>query len=85
MILPGGYGTFDVLGELIGGTINKLYDKPIAILNYGGFYDTLIKFLDEMQAKDFSKVPLSEFVFISINLDEILDYFKVLSNKRIGR
>ena len=84
IILPGGYGTFEEIGEIIGGKVNKLYDKPIAILNYDGFYDTLIKFLDEMQTKDFSKVPLSEFVFTSDNLDEISDYFKQYQTKELA-
>ncbi len=84
IILPGGYGTFEEIGEIIGGKVNKLYDKPIAILNYDGFYDTLIKFLGEMQQKNFSKVPLSEFVFVSDNLDEILDYFKNYQTKELA-
>ena len=84
IILPGGYGTFEEIGEIIGGKVNKLYDKPIAIFNYNGFYDTLIKFLDEMQAKDFSKVPLNEFVVVSNNLDEILDYFKNYQTKELA-
>ena len=84
IILPGGYGTFEEIGEIIGGKVNKLYDKPIAIFNYNGFYDTLIKFLDEMQAKDFSKVPLSEFVLVSDNLDDILDYFKNYQTKELA-
>lgn len=74
IILPGGYGTFEELGEIIGGKVNKLYDKPIALFNYGGFYNTLLAFLDEMQKKNFSKVPLNDFVFASEDLDEILNY-----------
>lgn len=84
IILPGGYGTFEEIGEIIGGKVNKLYDKPIAIFNYGGFYDTLIKFLDEMQQKDFSKVPLTEFVFISSDLNDILDHFKNYQVKELA-
>lgn len=84
IILPGGYGTFEEIGEIIGGKVNKLYDKPIAILNYNGFYDTLIKFLDEMQQKDFSKIPVSEFVFISNDLDKILDYINNYKLKKLA-
>lgn len=84
IILPGGYGTFEEIGEIIGGKVNKLYDKPIAILNFGGFYDTLIEFLGEMQAKNFSKVPLSEFVFVGDDLNEILDYIKQYQTKELA-
>jgi len=84
IILPGGYGTFEEIGEIIGGKVNKLYDKPIAIFNYDGFYDTLIKFLDEMQQKNFSKVPLSDFVFIGSDLNDILNYFKNYQTKELA-
>jgi len=84
IILPGGYGTFEEIGQIIGGKVNKLYDKPIAIFNYDGFYDTLIKFLDEMQQKDFSKVPLSDFVFIGSDLNDILNYFKNYQTKELA-
>ncbi len=84
IILPGGYGTFEEIGEIIGGKVNKLYDKPIAIFNYNGFYDTLIKFLDEMQQKEFSKVPLSDFVYVSDNLDDILNYFHNYQAKELA-
>ena len=84
IILPGGYGTFEEIGSIIGGKVNKLYDKPIAIYNYGGFYDTMIAFLDEMQQKDFSKIPISEFVFVSDNLDDILTHFETYQAKELA-
>ncbi len=76
IILPGGYGTFEEIGSIIGGKVNKLYDMPIAIYNFNGFYSTIIKFLDEMHQKSFSKVPISEFVYISDNLGDIMSYFE---------
>ncbi len=84
IILPGGYGTFEEIGSIIGGKVNKLYDKPIAIYNYNGFYDTLLGFLDEMQKKDFSKVPISEFVFVSDNLDQILQHFETYQTRELA-
>lgn len=76
IILPGGYGTFEEIGSIVGGKVNKLFDKPIAIHNYNGFYDTLLKFLDEMCRKQFSKIPIEKFVLVSNDLDEILEYFR---------
>ena len=83
IMLPGGYGTFEEIGEIIGGKVNKLYDKPIALFNYGGFYDTLLDFLDEMQQKEFSKVPLSDFVFVSDDLYEVLTYINNYQKKEL--
>lgn len=84
IILPGGYGTFEEIGSIIGGKVNKLYDKPIAIYNYNGFYDTLLQFLDEMQQKDFSKVPIRDFVYVSNDLDAIFAYLESYQSKEIA-
>lgn len=84
IILPGGYGTFEEIGSIIGGKVNKLYDKPIAIFNYGGFYDTMIAFLDEMQSKNFSKVPITDFVFISDKLEEIIYHFELYKPRELA-
>jgi len=84
IILPGGYGTFEEIGSIIGGKVNKLYDKPIALYNFNGFYDTLINFLNEMQQNDFSKIPITEFVFISDNLDDILNHFTTYQVKELA-
>ena len=84
IILPGGYGTFEEIGSIIGGKVNKLYDKPIAIFNYDGFYNTLIAFLHEMQEKDFSKIPITDFVFVSDNLDDIINHFETYKQKNLA-
>lgn len=81
IILPGGYGTLEEIGDIVGGKANKIYDKPIAILNHEGFYDTLLEFLNEIKAKKFSKIPLDDFVFVGDNLDDILTHFKQYQTK----
>lgn len=74
MILPGGYGTLEEIGTILGGKANKLFDKPIAFYNFNGFYDTFLRFLDEMQGKLFSKIPYDELCFISEDISKIIDY-----------
>src|SRR3989338_7640709 len=74
--LPGGYGTIEELVDYAGGKINKLYDKPIAILNHKGFYNALISFFDELFAKQFSKVRFTDVVFVSEDLESILEHFR---------
>lgn len=83
LILPGGYGTIEEIGTIIGGRVNKLLDKPIAIYNYKGFYDTLLIFLDEIQSKAFSKISKDKIMLVSDDLDKILSYFQDYQTKEI--
>ena len=41
VILPGGYGTFEELFEVLAWQTLKLHDKPVVLLNVEGFYDKL--------------------------------------------
>jgi uncharacterized protein (TIGR00730 family) len=84
LILPGGYGTLEELVDFTGSKINKLSDKPIAFYNYGGFYDTLIRFCDELKEKQFSKISLSDVAFISDDLEAILHYFETYEAREIA-
>lgn len=47
LILPGGYGTLDELFEVL--TLQQLgvHDKQYGLLNVNGFFDGLIRFLDQ--------------------------------------
>jgi uncharacterized protein (TIGR00730 family) len=45
--LPGGFGTFEELFEVLAWYTLKIHQKPIILLNTDGFYDTLLRFLDE--------------------------------------
>lgn len=76
VILPGGYGTLEEFGIILGAKANKMSDKPIVLLNYKGFYDSLIGFLDEMVSKDFSKIKVSEIVHVIDSVDGLIEYFK---------
>src|SRR3989344_3552448 len=83
LILPGGYGTLEEIGSIVGGQANKLYPKPSAFLNYEGFYDYLFKFLDEVFNKRFSRIQKDELFFISDNLEEVMVYFREYSSKNL--
>ncbi len=83
LILPGGYGTLEELGSMIGGKANKLYDKPIVILNYNGFYNHFIEFLDNMSEKNFSKINIRDIVHITESIDDMLNYFNNYSTTAI--
>ena len=46
LILPGGYGTFEEMFEVLAWQTLKLHAKPVVLLNTAGFYDTMLSFLD---------------------------------------
>jgi uncharacterized protein (TIGR00730 family) len=46
LVLPGGFGTFEELFEVLAWQTLKLHNKPVVLLNIAGFYDTLLAFLD---------------------------------------
>jgi uncharacterized protein (TIGR00730 family) len=43
--LPGGFGTFEELFEVLAWQTLKLHAKPVVLLNVAGFYDTMLEFL----------------------------------------
>ncbi len=45
-VLPGGYGTFEELFEVLAWQTLKIHAKPIVLLNIAGFYDTMLALLD---------------------------------------
>lgn len=79
IILPGGYGTLEEMMSIIGGKANKLYDKPIIILNINHYYDSFVSFFNEMQEKQFSKIKLEELVKVFDSKEGVVDYFNSYS------
>ncbi len=83
IILPGGWGTFEEIGAIVGGQANKLYSKPIAFYNFEGYYNTLFDFLQKMYENKFSRINPNEVFFSSESLDEILKFFESYSSKEL--
>ena len=46
LALPGGFGTFEELFEVLAWQSLQLHAKPVVLLNVGGFYDSMLAFLD---------------------------------------
>ena len=51
--LPGGYGTFEELFEVITWAQLGLHSKPIGVLNAGQYFDRLLQFLDHAVEEGF--------------------------------
>lgn len=71
IVLPGGYGTMDEMFELLTWGQLGLHNKPIGILNVGGFYDDLIACLDTMVRKNLLRVSNREMLIVSKDIRQL--------------
>jgi len=71
--LPGGFGTFEELFEIITWSQLGLHQKPIGLLNSNGFYNDLIKMLEMMVVKGFLKIQNLDLLIIDDNIESLLD------------
>jgi uncharacterized protein (TIGR00730 family) len=55
IVLPGGFGTLDELFEILTWKKLKLHNKPVIIFNQDGYWDTMIKLVDQTIADGFSQ------------------------------
>jgi len=70
--LPGGFGTFEELFEVLAWHTLKLHAKPIVLLNINGFYDQLITFLDHCVAEGMLKPKNREVLLVANTVEEAL-------------
>lgn len=73
LALPGGIGTMDELFEAWTWTQLDLHDKPCALLNFHGYYDSLIHFLDQAVAEGFLRPRHREALVVGDDLQQLLD------------
>ena len=73
LTLPGGTGTMDELFEAWTWTQLGLQRKPSGLLNYLGYYDPLIQFLDRAVAEGFLDVRHREALWIDDDPERLID------------
>ncbi len=71
--LPGGYGSMDELFESLTNAQLDLHQKPVMILNTGGFYDALIAQLDKMTEEGFVLKENREKVLVGGTPEELME------------
>jgi uncharacterized protein (TIGR00730 family) len=53
--LPGGFGTLEEFTEVVSWRLLGIHQKPCGLLNVGGYFDQLLRFLDHAVAQQFIK------------------------------
>ncbi len=72
IVLPGGYGTFEELFEVLAWQTLKLHAKPIVLLNTLGFYDRMLEFLDHSLAEGMMTAKKREILWVGKTVSEVL-------------
>jgi uncharacterized protein (TIGR00730 family) len=70
--LPGGFGTFEEMFEVLAWQTLKIHAKPVLLLNTNGFYDRLLDFFDHCVAEGMLKAKNREVVLVADTVDEAL-------------
>ena len=83
--LPGGFGTFEELFEIVTWAQLGLHRKPIGLLNIGGFYDDLIQMLDKMCAKGLLKKDNLDILLVSDNFEDLLGKMRSFEPKPVPK
>ncbi len=71
IILPGGFGTLDELFEMLTWNQLSIHNKPIYILNTGGFYDSLLTHIKNMVKENFLYLTMEDAFTVASNPSEI--------------
>ena len=79
--MPGGFGTLEELFEMITWKQLGFHSKPVGILNVDGFYDALLKFLDESVSLGFISKSARELLFVAESPDELLNKLSSFSSE----
>ena len=75
--LPGGFGTFDELFEVVTWTQLGIHEKPCGILNHEGFFDDLVTFIDNTVAAGFIKPVHRDTVVVECDGPAMLQKLRV--------
>lgn len=70
--LPGGFGTMDELFEMLTWAQLGLHQKPIGLLNFNGYYDHLLKFVNTMMDENFISEPNRSILLEDSTIENLL-------------
>ena len=72
LTLPGGIGTFEEFFEILSWAALGIHQKPIGVLNQGGYFDPLIALLDHGIAQHFIRPSYLQSLLVSDHVDKLI-------------
>ena len=73
IMLPGGAGSLDEFFEMMTWSQLSFHEKPCAILNSGGYYDHLLKFLDHSVSEGFIKTVHRDMIIVEEQAEPLIE------------
>ena len=83
--LPGGFGTFDELSEVLISNQLRVMDKPVGILNTAGYFDNMLKFFDHSVEEGFVRAEHRNNLLVSENIETLFQLMQNYSPVTIGK
>lgn len=71
--IPGGYGTFDELSEILTFNQLRISDKPLGILNVSGYFNLLIKFYSHAVQEGFVRKEHFDNLIVSDSIETVFE------------
>lgn len=72
--LPGGFGTFEELLEIITWSQLQLHAKPVILANVDGYYDKLIAFIDHAMDTGFIETKNRKLLNVAETVDDCISH-----------
>lgn len=72
--IPGGFGTFEEIFEIIVGKQLGYHKKPIIFLNVDNFYNPLFQMFENLYSENFAKEEYRSLYHITEDINDIFDY-----------
>ncbi len=82
--MPGGFGTIEEMVEVITLRQLRMHDKPIVVLNTGGFYDGLLRQFETGYRERFIFEECRELYLVTESVDEALGYIETGRGRHRG-
>jgi uncharacterized protein (TIGR00730 family) len=83
--LPGGFGTFEELFEVLTWAQLGIHKKPIGLLNVDGYYDHLLQFLDHAAEQRLLQQRHRDLLMVETDPHALLRRFRVYEPKDVER